>query len=88
MKKNRIKGVLKLTLGYAIVTIVMWCFNLITFEIGTAIFFFFIGALSYAKLEEESTKKEDSEKQSKDNRVKSDEKENGSGFSTSSATLF
>ena len=86
--KSRIKEILKLTLGYAIVTIVMWCFNLITFEIGTAIFFFFIGALSYAKLEEESTKKEDSEKQSKDSRVQSDKKCNGGGFSTGSATLF
>lgn len=88
MKKNRIKGVLKLTLGYAIVTIVMWCFNLITFQIGTAIFFYFIGALSYAMLEEKQTKQEDNEKQSKDSRVQSDKKCNGGGFSTGSATLF
>lgn len=59
--KNRIKEVLKLTLVYAIVTIVMWCLNLIKFEIGTAIFFYFIGALSYAVLEGKSTKQEDNE---------------------------
>ena len=86
--KSRIKEILKITLGYAIVTIVMWCLNLITFEIGTAIFFFFLGALSYAKLEEEKTKQEDNEKQSKDSRVQSDKKCNGGGFSTGSATLF
>lgn len=80
--KNRIKEVLKLTLGYAIVTIVMWGLNLITFEIGTAIFFFFIGAFSYAKLEENLTKQED-------NAEKTDnEKIIGGGFSTGSRTLF
>lgn len=80
--KNRIKEVLKLTLGYAIATIVMWGLNLITFEIGTAIFFFFIGAFSYAKLEENLTKQED-------NAEKTDnEKIIGGGCSTSSRTLF
>lgn len=80
--KNRIKEVIKLTLGYAIVTIVMWCLNLITFEIGTAIFFFFIGALSYAKLEEKSTNREDNEEQTDRKKV------SGGGFSTGSRTLF
>lgn len=80
--KNRIKGVLKLTLGYAIVTMIMWSLNLITFEIGTAIFFFFIGALSYAKLEEKLTNREDNEEQT------DSEKVSGGGFSTGSRTLF
>lgn len=77
--KNRIKEVLKLTLGYAIVAIVMWCLNLITFEIGTAIFFYFLGAFSYAISEKKSTKQEDNEKQSKDKRAQSDKKENSKG---------
>lgn len=48
MKKSQIKEVLKLTLGYAIVAIVMSCLNIIIFEIGTAIFFYFVGAFLYA----------------------------------------
>lgn len=80
--KHRIKEVIKLTLVYAIVTIVMWCLNIITFEIGTAIFFYFIGAFSYATLEKKSTKQEDNEEQT-DN-----EKVNGGGFSTGSRILF
>lgn len=77
--KNRIKEVLKLTLGYAIVTIVMWSLNLITFEIGTAIFFYFLGAFSYAVLDKKSTKKEINQKGSKDNTRKSDKKEDDHG---------
>lgn len=66
--KNRIKEVLKLTLSFAIAAILMWCFKLITFQIGTAIFFYFIGALSYAMLGKKQTKQQDNEKQSKDNK--------------------
>ncbi len=80
--KHRIKEILKLTLGYAIVIIVMWCLNLITFEIGTAILFYFLGAFSYAISEKKSTKQEDNEEQT-DN-----EKVGGGGFSIGSKTLF
>ncbi len=48
MKEKRIKKVILLTIGYAIVAILMKCLGIISFDIGTAIFFYFMGAFSYA----------------------------------------
>ncbi len=81
MKGKRIKKVILLTLGYTLGIIMMNCLNLVTFSIGPVIFFYFLGAFSYAISDEKSTKKEDSENESKDNTKQRDKKEDGhSGF--------
>ncbi len=50
--KERIKKVIKLTIGFAIVAIVMKYLCLISFDIVMATFFYFVGVFAYALCED------------------------------------